>query len=145
MTARAGLTIILFYVVGLLLIAVGPKQVLAILIVVAPALVGAGVASTVYLEYVYRRQPPPRSRFFAMLIHAQAFKVMASVWILYSTIVSLILFVHPDLNLPILPQPYRSAVTALSIASLMLPSIYYAVRIYLARRRAGKDEGEDRG
>lgn len=148
MTRRAALAIAAFYAIGIVLVFLIPQQLVLTLVIMAPLLVIGGIVSVVYLDIIYRQLLPPRPQFFAMLIHAKAFTVIATLWFLYVAIAQLFDFIeiwHPEINLPdiqLVPQPYRSSVTTLSIAILMLPVIYYAVRIYLARRRAGR-EGDD--
>lgn len=132
-------TEILLLLLGIELIVVAPDLALTILVVALPTvLVGAWV-SIAYLERIYRRQTPPRSRFFGMLLGVMARKELLAVWLAY-LVIGRIGERTGWLSIPVPPPEISSPITGLVVLVAFATPILYAVAVWRVRRAAGRGD-----
>lgn len=126
---------LLALVLGLAVIVVAPGLAILVELVVLPVvLIGAWVA-IVYLRAIYRRQRPPRSRFFGMLITVSARKEFIGLWIGYLVVARLGAELHL-FALPVPPMPTSTAISGLVLIVFAAPPIAYGLAVWRVRRRA---------
>jgi hypothetical protein len=139
MTRRRGVLLAVL-LVGVYLAIWGGPEGLTILAVGVVFMIVAAVASFLYLVRQYRRLAVPRPAFFRMLLDAQVSKLALGGWVGYVTVSRLTAYLRDQgvisWWIPA-PGPIDAArVSALVIIVALMPPVYYALRIMLARRAA---------
>lgn len=133
---------------GLALILVQPETALVFLLAAVPLSIGSAFVSTLYLRYVFLRQPMPRSRFFRMLVELFGGLLVVGAWVGYLTVARISERAHLagniDWNLPAPPTAISSPLSALVVIAVFASPARFAWEVYRLRRTAGTSVDLDR-
>lgn len=115
---------------------VGEPLFWALAVMVPVVVIGAAVAA-MYLQHAWQQQPPPRSKFFAMLVSSVWRMAVLGAWVGYLAVARVLEQV--GVYLPSPPRSTASPITAMVIVLLLTPPIVYAWNVFRVRRNARHD------
>lgn len=135
------------FALGLVAIVAYPDTALAVLIVLVPLAVLGAVVAVLYMWWVYRRQPTPRSRFFRMALETFGGLLLVGGWVAYLSVARVVERAHAAgdtmLIIPAPPPPISSPISALLVVVVFAGVMRFGAEVYLVRRRPGRAPADD--
>lgn len=126
---------VLAFAIGIAAIVKVPDIALTIEVILLPCVLVGSALAVIYLKRILDEQPPPRSRFFRMLVAVSTRKVLMSTWIGYLT-VGRIGQNQDWFHLPLPPPETAAPITGLVLLVFLGAPIAYALTVYIVRRRS---------
>lgn len=130
------LLLVSIFVVGLYGVIIAPAETLSVLVALIPVVLVGGAIAVAYLARVYRAQPVPRSRFFAMLIETFAALVFLGAWVGYLSAARLLERSDLGFRIPAPPPSASSPISALIVLIVFAAPVRFALEVYLIRRKS---------